>query len=229
MEYYDDDEEQDGDDRFAEDEDGELYEEEDEGEGAGNKYYEDSVVGQSEDGRSMDWRGAPSKRGGRASAPPAGRRKPAGRSRDEMTSTTASEDRRLKRNARLRLQQTREKQDEKRRAAEMAVQQQETERKYLEAMVKIERLESVHKQDLKRMKHEIRRLKAGSPPRKTIFDAGAGSGDGPTAAAAVEENEELKAENARLKGKIEQLVMMLEEAPRGDGKYTSNPRHNLVQ
>jgi hypothetical protein len=78
-------------------------------------------------------------------------------------------------------------------------------------------MEAVHKQDMKRMKHEIRRMKAGSPPRKTIFDSGGGSSDGPTraaAAAALEENEQLKVENASLKDKIEQLVVMLEEAPR---------------
>lgn len=65
-------------------------------------------------------------------------------------STSDSERRRLKRKARMRLAESRALVEEKRRLAELEVKQQETERRYLEAMVKMERMQAVHRQEIKR-------------------------------------------------------------------------------
>ena len=80
-----------------------------------------------------------------------GRRKNASaQSRTDPSDRSDSEERRLKRNARMRLAESRALVEEKRRSAELQVKQQETERKYLEAMVKLERLQAVRKQEMKR-------------------------------------------------------------------------------
>ena len=71
-------------------------------------------------------------------------------SQNGISDRSDSEQRRLKRNARMRLAESRALVEEKRRAAELEVKQQETERKYLEAMVKLERLQAVRKQETKR-------------------------------------------------------------------------------
>eukprot|EP01043_Picozoa_sp_COSAG02_P029686 COSAG02_NODE_1859_length_10614_cov_53.814075_9_plen_201_part_00 len=71
-------------------------------------------------------------------------------SRADRSDRSDSEQRRLKRHARLRLAESRALVEEKRRAAELEVKQQETERKYLEAMVMLERLQAVRKQEMKR-------------------------------------------------------------------------------
>ena len=71
-------------------------------------------------------------------------------SRTDTSDRSDSEERRLKRNARMRLVESRALVEEKRRSAELEVKQQETERKYLEAMVQLERLQAVRKQEIKR-------------------------------------------------------------------------------
>ena len=65
------------------------------------------------------------------------------------------------------------------------------------------------------MKHEIRRLKAGGEGRASPSDSPARTGQPPSTSGSINsEAEQLRAENGRLKEKIEQLVLLLEEPPR---------------